>query len=85
MKTSARCSVLRRGRSAGGFDQGIQRALERLLTDPDFLFRIERDRADIAPGTPYRLTDVELASRLSFFLWSTIPTMSCSISLYAER
>jgi hypothetical protein len=61
------------GRSAGGFDQGIQRALERLLTDPDFLFRVERDPAGIGPGTPYRLTGVELASRLSFFLWSSIP------------
>ena len=61
------------GRSAGGFDQGIQRALERLLTDPDFLFRIERDPAKVTPGMPYRLTDLELASRLSFFLWSSIP------------
>jgi hypothetical protein len=61
------------GRNAGGFDQGIQRALERLLTDPDFLFRIERDPANVGPGTAYRLTDVELASRLSFFLWSSIP------------
>src|SRR2546427_77212 len=40
------------GRSVGGFDQGIQRALERLLTDPDFLFRIERDPADLPPATP---------------------------------
>src|SRR5262245_15719782 len=61
------------GRRIGGFDQGIQRALERLLTDPDFLFRIERDPANLPPATPYRLTDIELASRLSFFLWSSIP------------
>jgi len=61
------------GRRAGGFEQGIQRAIERLLADPDFLFRIERDPKNVAPGTPYRLTDLELASRLSFFLWSSIP------------
>jgi hypothetical protein len=61
------------GRSSGGFDRGIQWALERLLTDPDFIFRIERDPAGIGPNTPYRLTDLELASRLAFFLWSSIP------------
>jgi cytochrome c553 len=61
------------GRKAGGFDRGIQQALERLLADPDFLFRIERTPESVASGTPYRLTDIELASRLSFFLWSSIP------------
>ena len=55
------------------FEAGIQAAIERLLIDPEFLFRIERDRAGAAPGAPYRLTDLELASRLSFFLWSSIP------------
>ena len=63
----------RAGRRDGGFDDGIQFALERMLVDPEFLFRIERDPADAAPGTPYRLGDLELASRLSFFLWSSIP------------
>ena len=63
----------RAGRSDGGFDDGIQFALERMLVDPEFLFRIERDPEDAAPGTPYRLGDLELASRLSFFLWSSIP------------
>ena len=63
----------RTGRQDGGFDTGIQLALERLLVSPDFLFRIERDPADVEPGTPYALTDLELASRLSFFLWSSIP------------
>ena len=63
----------RAGRREGGFDDGIQFALERMLVDPEFLFRIERDPADAAPGTPYRLGDLELASRLSFFLWSSIP------------
>ena len=61
------------GRAAGGFDRGIQRALERLLVGPEFLYRIERDPADVDPGAPYRVRDLELASRLSFFLWSSIP------------
>ena len=61
------------GRDEGGFETGIQRALEMLLVDPEFLFRIERDPAGLAPATAYRLSDVELASRLSFFLWSSIP------------
>ena len=63
----------RAGRRDGGFDDGIQFALERMLVDPEFLFRIERDPEDAAPGTPYRLGDLELAARLSFFLWSSIP------------
>ena len=59
--------------SGGGFDAGIQLALERMLVDPDFLLRIERDPDGAAPGAPYRLSDVEVASRLSFFLWGSIP------------
>ena len=62
-----------RGQSERGFEAGIQKALERLLVAPEFLFRIERDPPDLAPGTPYRLTDLELATRLSLFLWSSIP------------
>jgi Protein of unknown function (DUF1592)/Protein of unknown function (DUF1588)/Protein of unknown function (DUF1585)/Protein of unknown function (DUF1595)/Protein of unknown function (DUF1587) len=61
------------GRAEGGFDLGIERALERLLVSPQFLFRIEHDPARVAPGTPYRISDLELASRLSFFIWSSIP------------
>ena len=57
----------------GGFETGVQWALEALLVSPEFLFRIERRPADAAPGAPYPLSDVELASRLSFFLWSSIP------------
>ena len=60
-------------RADGDFDAGIRAALERLLVSPDFLFRIEADPAGAARGAAYRLSDVELASRLSFFLWSSIP------------
>ena len=61
------------GRAEGGFDRGIQRALERLLVSPEFLYRIERDPEGVDPGASYRVGDLELASRLSFFLWSSIP------------
>jgi len=62
-----------RGRAGGDFDNGIRAAIERLLTSPDFLFRIEADPEGLPPGTPYRLSDAELASRVSFFLWSSSP------------
>ena len=61
------------GRRGGTFDAGVRAALERLLVDPEFLFRIERDPDGLAPGTVYALSGVELASRLSFFLWGSIP------------
>jgi mono/diheme cytochrome c family protein len=60
-------------RATGNFDQGIRAALERVLVSPDFLFRIEGEPANVAAGEVYRISDVELASRLSFFLWSSIP------------
>ncbi len=60
-------------RDAGGFEAGIRVALTRLLVDPDFLYRTELDPLDDGSGAPYRLSDIELASRLSFFLWSSIP------------
>jgi mono/diheme cytochrome c family protein len=63
----------RAGRETGSFDSGIQRAVARVLVDPNFLFRFEREPANVPPGTPFRLTDLELASRLSFFLWSSVP------------
>jgi len=66
-------SFYRLGYEDRGFDAGIQLALKRLLTSPEFLFRIERDPADVAPGSPYRISELELASRLSFFLWSSLP------------
>ena len=60
-------------RDEHGFEGGIQKALERLLVAPDFLFRVEAEPVDVAAGTAYPLSDLELASRLSFFLWSSIP------------
>jgi cytochrome c5 len=63
----------RSGRNPGGFESGIQFALERLLVSPNFLLRVEHDPTNSENSTPYRVTDIELASRLSFFLWSSIP------------
>ena len=63
----------REGRSRDGFDAGIQSALERILVDPEFLFRVERDPATAAPSTAFNLSGLDLASRLSFFLWSSVP------------
>ena len=60
-------------RQGDGFEHGVQAALERLLVDPEFIFRVESNRANVKPGAVYALSDVELASRLSFFLWSSIP------------
>jgi hypothetical protein len=61
------------GRTEGGFERGIQRAIERVLVSPEFLFRVERDPEGVAAGDTYRVSDLELASRLSFFLWASIP------------
>ena len=66
-------SFYQTGRAQGGFDTGIQYALARVLVDPRFLYRFEHEPANLATGTVYRLTDLEVASRLSFFLWSSIP------------
>jgi mono/diheme cytochrome c family protein len=57
----------------GKFDTGIERALERVLADPEFVFRKETELANVKPNGSYRISDLELASRLSFFLWSSIP------------
>jgi hypothetical protein len=59
-----------KGRS---FEAGVQTGLAYILVSPQFLFRVEQDPADAAPGTTYRIGDLELASRLSFFLWSSLP------------
>jgi mono/diheme cytochrome c family protein len=61
------------GRAEQGFDAGIRRGLERILAGPSFLFRVEREPLRIAAGATYRLSDLDLASRLSFFLWGSIP------------
>ena len=61
------------GRADGDFDAGIEMALRRVLVSPDFLFRRERDPEGVAAGAPYTISELELASRLSFFLWSSIP------------
>ena len=61
------------GRREGDFDVGIQYALSRLLVDPRFLYRFEREPDDVGVGSVYAIDDYELASRLSFFLWSSIP------------
>lgn len=61
------------GRKDGGFESGIEMAVSAVLISPEFLFRMEQDPAGIAPKTAYRVSDLELASRMSFFLWSSIP------------
>ncbi len=61
------------GRQNGGFDAGIEQGLARVLVDPRFVFRLEHEPAGVVEGKPYRVADLELASRLSFFLWSSIP------------
>ena len=63
----------RAGRAEDGFDDGVQRGLRRLLSSPAFLFRVEAVPARTRPGQAYRIGDVDLASRLSFFLWSSVP------------
>jgi hypothetical protein len=63
----------RTGRTSGDFEAGIETALRAVLVNPQFLFRIERDPLNVASKTPYQINDFELASRLSFFLWSSIP------------
>src|SRR5262245_36548456 len=63
----------RSGNQDGGFEGGVQSALERILVSPDFLFRIEQQPSSVPTNGVYRLSDVELASRLSFFLWSSMP------------
>jgi len=61
------------GRREGNFEDGIENALARILTDPKFIYRIEAEPPKVKQGETYRVSDIDLASRLSFFLWSTIP------------
>ncbi|MBI3414467.1 MAG: DUF1592 domain-containing protein [Verrucomicrobia bacterium] len=63
----------RKAKAEDGFEAGIETALSAVLVSPEFLFRVEQDPDGVAPGTAYRLSDLALASRLSFFLWSSIP------------
>jgi hypothetical protein len=63
----------RSGRAEGNFDFGIEKALRAILVSPDFLFRVEQDPPNTKPGSVYRISDLDLASRLSFFLWSSVP------------
>jgi mono/diheme cytochrome c family protein len=63
----------REARMTGNFDAGVEMATRAVLASTEFLFRIERNAPSAGPGTPYRISDVELASRLSFFLWSSVP------------
>jgi hypothetical protein len=63
----------REAKAEAGFEAGIEAALSAVLVSPEFLFRIEREPAGVAPGTAYRLSDLALATRLSFFLWSSLP------------
>src|SRR5687768_15781886 len=66
-------ALYRQARADGGFEAGIEMALSAVLVSPHFLFRVEQDPAGLPPDTVYRVSDVDLASRLSFFLWSSIP------------
>jgi mono/diheme cytochrome c family protein len=66
-------SLYKAGASKGGFESGMEMALRGMLVSPNFLFRIERDPPNVTPATAYGISDLELASRLSFFLWSSIP------------
>ena len=63
----------REARDPDGFEAGIENALSAVLVSPRFLFRVEADPAGLAPATAYRISDLELASRLSFFIWSSLP------------
>lgn len=65
--------LFQEGRAEGSFDAGLERAVAGVLVNPQFLFRIERDPSDAKPGTVYAISDLELASRLAFFLWSSVP------------
>jgi mono/diheme cytochrome c family protein len=61
------------GAQRGGFESGLELAIRSMLVSPDFLFRLEQQPSNIAPNTPFRISDIDLASRLSFFIWSSIP------------
>ena len=66
-------SLYESGGQEGGFEVGVRTALQGILASPSFVFRLEEEPEDVAPGETYRLSDLALASRLSFFLWGTLP------------
>jgi Protein of unknown function (DUF1592)/Protein of unknown function (DUF1588)/Protein of unknown function (DUF1587)/Protein of unknown function (DUF1585)/Protein of unknown function (DUF1595) len=66
-------ALYKQGAETGGFESGVRLALQKILVSPEFIFRVEFDPADATPGNVRRVSDIELASRLSFFLWSSIP------------
>ncbi len=66
-------SAYQTGRNRGDFDSGIRMAVQAIVADPEFVFRFERTPANVAAGKNYRVSDLELASRLSYFLWSSAP------------
>jgi mono/diheme cytochrome c family protein len=72
-EVEAPMAFYREGRADGDFDAGIARAVSAVLINPEFLFRVETDPKNLQAGGVYRISDLELASRLSFFLWSSIP------------
>ena len=76
--------LYRSGRVNGDFESGIRVAVQAIVADPQFVFRFERTPANVAPGTNFRVTDIELASRLSYFLWSSAPDARL-IELAAQR
>lgn len=66
-------SFYQQGRNGGNFDSGIRTVVQAVIASPEFVFRFEKTAAGVQPGTNYRVTDLELASRLSYFLWSSAP------------
>ncbi|HEX5228811.1 MAG TPA: DUF1592 domain-containing protein [Bryobacteraceae bacterium] len=71
--TESLMSFYQQGRNDGNFNTGVERALQRILADPEFVFRKEAEPTNLGPGQTYHISDLELASRLSFFLWSSVP------------
>jgi cytochrome c551/c552 len=71
--TEVLLSFYQNGRNKGDFEAGIQMGLQRILADPEFVTRFERVPDKVTPGSPYRISDLELASRLSYFIWSSVP------------
>ncbi len=72
-ETAKTLAFYREGRKDGSFEAGIENALSSILVSPNFLFRVEHDPANAVPKSAYAINDIDLASRLSFFLWSSIP------------